>query len=149
MNCQDPAFWLMSQEFLEAESPGGFAALEGSARFQGLRTPRVQRVPLPVRFAGPAHRGAVPSNRVDQVWSFGPLTEGTVPKNGLYCLGIPVVDAAHRGYVALAGLSTSTRSSLLPFSFNEYTLALSEFGLEALFTGWRRSGQAFPVFWDG
>ena len=45
-----------------------------------------------------------------------------------------MVDVAHRGYVALAGLSTSTRSSLLPFSFNEYTLALS--GPEALFTEW-------------
>ena len=44
----------MSQEFPEAESPAGFAALEGSARFQGLRTPGVQRNPLPVRFMGPA-----------------------------------------------------------------------------------------------
>ena len=48
---------------------------------------------------------------VDRVWSTGPLTEGTVPKYGLYCPGIPVVDAAHRGHVALAGLSTSKRSS--------------------------------------
>ena len=49
----------MSQEFPEAESPAGFAALEGSARFQGLRTPGVQRNPLPVRFVGPAKAAVV------------------------------------------------------------------------------------------
>ena len=93
-----PAFtcpvWLMSQEFPEAESPAGFAALEGSARF-----------------AGPAHRGRRPKNRSSNsqrppLWSSHRrrLLRGLIcryplgchrrsPRSGVHCR------VAHRGYV--------------------------------------------------
>ena len=38
---------------------------------------------------------------------------------------------------------------LWPFSFNEYMLALSEFGLEALFTGWQGQDRLFQCFGTG
>ena len=49
--------WLISQDFPEVESPAGFGQVSGP------RTPRIQRVPLPVRFTGPAQRGRRPKNR--------------------------------------------------------------------------------------
>ena len=44
-SCVHLPVWLMSNEFPETESPAGFAALEGSARF-----------------TGPAHKGRRPKN---------------------------------------------------------------------------------------
>ena len=63
VSCVHLPVWLMSQDFPEVESPAGFAALEGSARFQG-----------------PAHQGfsgfRCLSGLQDQ------HTEGAVPRTG-------------------------------------------------------------------
>ena len=98
----------MSWEFPEAESPAG------SARFQGLRTPWVQRVLLPVRFTGPAHKGRRPKNRSSNsqrppLWSSHAqgLLRGLFcryplgcrrrsPRSGVHCR------VTHRGYVVHA-----------------------------------------------
>ena len=92
VSCVHQSVWLMSQEFPEAESPAGFAALESSARFQVLRTPWVQRVPLPVSFMGPAHGGRRPKNRSSNsqrppLWSSHPqgLLRGLICRYPLGC----------------------------------------------------------------
>ena len=69
---------------VEAESPAGLAAHQG---FSGFRC-------LPG--SGTSTSRAPSQAPVDQVWSIGPLTEGTVPSTGRPSLVERSVDRGHR-----------------------------------------------------